>query len=145
MSQTQTSSVPMWFWIVSGIALVWNAIGALQYFAFVTITEEALAALPAAERALYENVAPWATAAFAIATFGGVVGCLLLLLRKSLAFTVLIVSLVAVLVQQIRNLALTNFIEVYGPGVLLPFLLVTIISVFLVWFARMAKGKGWIR
>jgi len=79
---TTTTKPATWFWIVSVLALLWNAMGDMAYIAQVTMSADALQALPEKERALYESLPTWATAAFAIAVWGSTLGCILLLLRK---------------------------------------------------------------
>jgi len=137
-------AVPKSFWIVGALALVWNLLGVMAYIMQMTMTEEALLALPAAERALYENVPAWATSAFAIAVNGGALGCLLLLLRRAWAVPVLAVSLAGVAVQMYHSLFIARSIEVYGPGGLSMPILVIVVAVFLIWYARSAREKGWI-
>jgi hypothetical protein len=56
------------------------------------------AAIPEAYRAVINGRPTWATVSFAIAVFGGVLGCLLLLIRKSAALYVFIASLLGVIV-----------------------------------------------
>jgi len=135
---------PVWFWIVVVVALIWNLAGVTNYLMTVTMTAEALAALPEAERSLYEALPRWATASFAIAVWGGALGCIVLLVRKVFAYPILLISLIAILIQMFYNLFLSNMLEVYGvTGVILP-LMVIPIGIFLVWFARFSKSKGWI-
>lgn len=43
---TTTNKPASWFWVVSVIALIWNAIGAMAYIAQVTMSPEAIQALP---------------------------------------------------------------------------------------------------
>ena len=102
MNDEASSSVPKVFYWISGAALVWNLIGIAAYVGQVTMSAETLAALPDDQRALYENVPTWVTSAFAIAVNAGAIGCLLLLLRKSLALPLLIVSM-ALLVGAFRG------------------------------------------
>jgi len=134
-----------WFWIIGGVALVWNLMGVMAYLMQAFMTEEALAVLPEAERALYENVPAWATGAFAIAVFGGSLGCLLLLLRRRWATPVLVVSLLGVLVQMYHSFFVANSIEVYGPGGTIMSIMVVVIGVGLIWYANSATTKGWLR
>ena len=136
--------VPKTFYWISGAALVWNLLGVAAYVGQVTMSPEDLAALPDAQRALYENVPAWVTSAFAIAVNAGALGCLLLLLRKALALPVLILSLVAVLVQMFHSFFMSNAIEVMGVGAVIGPAFVIIIGIYLVWFANDAKAKGWI-
>lgn len=132
------------FWIISIIALIWNLMGVFAYIAQVNMSDEIIAALPEAERALYENVPAWVTGAFAIAVFGGALGCILLLLRKKLATSVLIISLIGIIAQMIYNFGMSKAAEVYGPGGMVMPAMVVLIGVFLVWYAKQATAKGWL-
>ena len=70
---------PTWFYILSVILLLWNIMGVYAFFGQVTMGSEHMAALSDAERTMYENVPWWATVAFALAVFGGPLGCVGLL------------------------------------------------------------------
>ena len=144
MNDEATSSVPKMFYWISGAALVWNLIGIAAYVGQVTMSAETLAALPDDQRALYENVPTWVTSAFAIAVNAGAIGCLLLLLRKSLAVPLLILSLVAVLAQMSHTFFMSNALEVMGGTAAIGPAFVIIVGAYLVWFANDAKSKGWI-
>jgi hypothetical protein len=144
MSENNPSSLPKSFYWIAGAALVWNLLGLMAYVAQVSMSPEALAALPDAERALYEGIPTWVTSAFAIAVNGGVLGSLLLVLRKALALPVLVVSLLAVLVQVSYNILMTEALAVLGPASAIGPLVLVVIAVYLVWFAGDAKKKGWI-
>ncbi len=144
MSQTSIKP-PVWFWIVAGAALVWNIMGVLSFIGLVTMAPEAIAEKPVAEQALFENTPVWSMIAFAVGVFGGVFGCVFLLLRKTLAMTFFVASLLGVIVQFTYWLFMTDAVAVYGAqqAYLMP-ALVTIIAVALIWFTNMAKGKGWL-
>ena len=138
------SSPPVWFWVVSGICLLWNLAGLAAFAMQVTMSPEALAALPQAEKELYETVPAWATAAFALAVVGGTLGCLALLMRKAWATPIFIASLVGILVQNFHSFALSKAPEVFGATAVIMPLFVIVVAVFLVWFSRMAKARDWI-
>ena len=144
MSEQSTNKLPTSFYIISGAALVWNLLGVMAYVMQVTMTQEAMTALPEAERMLLENAPVWATSAFAIAVNGGALGCLLLLLRQTWAFPVLVASLVGVLLQMYHSFFIADSIEVYGPGGMIMPAMILVIAVFLVWYSKDAKEKGWI-
>ncbi|NND80450.1 MAG: hypothetical protein HKN53_11165 [Maribacter sp.] len=145
MTNNDTKKPPVWFWIVSAVALLWNLMGAMAYLTEAYITDEMKAAIPAEQLELMENTPAWATAAFAIAVWAGVLGCIGLLLRKKWARPVLLLSLLGILVQMSYAFFMTNAVEVYGTaqGVVMPFLLLGI-GVGLVLFAKSAQNKGWI-
>ena len=140
-----TSTKPAtWFWVVSAIALVWNLMGVMAYIAQVTMSPEALQALPENERTLMESVPMWVTSAFAIAVWGSTLGSILLLMRKKIATPVLIFSFVGILVQMYYNLFMSKSMEVYGPGGLAMPIMVLLFGAFLIWFSRKSTGNGWI-
>ena len=48
--------IPISFWIISGVGLLWNLVGLYSFYSDLTISAEALDALTDAQRQLYENV-----------------------------------------------------------------------------------------
>ncbi len=144
MSEESMRGTPRSFLVISIIALVWNLFGVMSYIMHVTMSPEALAQMPEAERALLESSPAWATGAFAIAVFSGVLGCVGLLLKKAWAAPLFLVSLLAIVVQFGHWLFVANAIEVYGMETVFMPLLVTAIAAFLVWYSRDAKSKGWL-
>lgn len=135
---------PLWFWIVGVLMLLWNGVGVMAYIAEATMSAETLQALPEGQRALIVSRPAWATAAYAVAVFGGVAGCLLLLIRRRSAIPVLVLSLAGVLVQLGHAFGIARALDVVGPtGAILPaFVLAG--AIFLVWFARHGRAKGWL-
>lgn len=140
-----TNKPPVWFWVVSSIALVWNLMGVMAYVSQVTMSPEALQALPETERALYEGLPAWATGAFALAVWGGALGSALLLLRRKLATPILIISLGGVLVQMYHSFFISNSIEVYGPGGMIMPIMVILIAILLILLSRKATSNGWMK
>jgi hypothetical protein len=128
---------PTWFWIVSAIALVWNILGIGAYFAQVNLTPEIMATLPQEQQDMYTNLPIWYMVVFALAVFGGTLGCMGLLLRKKWAYLILLISAVAVVIQM-------SYV-VFGikmPNPMTP--VVIIVSFALVYFSKYATKKGWL-
>ena len=73
------------FWAIGVIAIIWNAMGVMAYLAQAYKTESFEAMYTPEQLDIINNMPAWATAAFATAVFGGVLGSLLLLLKKRLA------------------------------------------------------------
>lgn len=145
MSAQEIVKPPLWFWIVAGLALVWNLIGVFSYISTVSMTEEALAAMSEAEAGLYRNAPAWTTGAFAIGVFGGVLGSLFLIMRKSWAVPAFILSLIAVIVQFSYWLFMTQAVAVHGVmnAAMMP-ITITLTAAALIWFSKTAKGRGWL-
>src|SRR6266508_4881505 len=99
MNDETVGGVHWSFWAIGVVALIWNVMGVINFF--VQMNPAALASYPESHRAIIEGRPAWATGAFAIAVFGGALGCLVLLLRKSAAYYLFIASLLGVIVQLI--------------------------------------------
>jgi hypothetical protein len=140
----ENSKPPKSFYWTAGVALAWNLLGMSAYVAQVTMTPDAMNALPEAERMLYENVPSWATSAFAIAVTAGTLGCLLLLMRKVLAMPVFIASLLGVLAQNFNFFVLMDAMAVLGAVAAIFSAAVTIIGAYLIWFTDNSKKNGWL-
>ncbi|HEY5972949.1 MAG TPA: hypothetical protein VIT22_13485 [Pseudoxanthomonas sp.] len=135
---------PAGFWIIAVLALLWNLLGVVMFFVQTNLPPEALAALPADQRALYEATPAWVNGAFAVAVFAGLLGSVTLLLHRRLALPLFVLSLLAVLVQMGYTYLATPALQVYGPaGLILPIVLI-VIAAFLVWFARKSIARGWV-
>ncbi|MBL7847793.1 MAG: hypothetical protein JNL40_10020 [Cyclobacteriaceae bacterium] len=143
MTESSTTKLPTSFWVISAVALVWNCLGAVAYLMQVTMSAETLQAMPEAERAMYTDIPVWATAAFAIAVWGGVLGSVLLLLRKKAATTVFVVSLAGILVQMVHAFFISANPITGASRMVMP-LLVVAIGAYLFWFSSDAGKKGWL-
>ena len=126
------------FWVTGAITLIFNIMGVINYFA--QMNADSLSSFPEVYHPIIEGRPAWATAAFAIAVFGGSLGCLLLLLRKSAAFYVLIASLIGVIVSMMHIFGVAGFssFEIW-IGVLMQL----VVMAFLVWYSKLAERKGW--
>lgn len=132
-------------WLVATVALIWNLLGVMSYLMTVTMSPQALEALPEAERALYQNLPAWVTGSHAVAVFSGLLGSVMLLLRRAWAQPLFVLSLLAVLLQMGYALFISPLLQVSGAqGAVLP-VLVILIAGYLVWYAGFAKARGWLR
>ncbi|NHK28796.1 hypothetical protein FF098_012820 [Parvularcula flava] len=139
MSETKKKT-PVWFWIVAVVALLWNLLGVLAYIgtAFMMGNEQVLSTMEPEMRELYENIPAWSTAAFAIATFAGLFGAILLLMKNGLARILFIISLIAVLVQDYYSFAVAKMHEITGPTAFIMPVIVILVSLFLIWLSGKA-------
>lgn len=133
---------PHWsFWVIGALALIWNVGGVANYVMQVT-DAAVLDSYRASERAIIESRPAWATGAFALAVFGGGLGCVLLLFRKSAAIWVLIMSLLGVAVTQFYALSVgIAFSMGEIAGIILTPLLLPVVLIF---YAKYAERRRWI-
>ena len=142
---SNSSKAPTWFWIVSVIALLWNLAGAANYLMQAFATPEMLAEMPEHQREYMQQTPSWVIGCFAVAVWAGTLGSILLLLRRKVAYLILIISLIGAAGQVSYSLILSNAIEVYGSsGILLPILIIGI-AIYLILFAKKGTMKGWLR
>ncbi len=136
---------PTWFYIVAAVALICNLLGVLAFFGEVTATPESLVEMFGEEdaQAIMDRPA-WLTAVYAVAVFGGAIGCLLLLLRKKLAAAALATSLIAVIVQQASWYANGLAGKLEGMEWFMP-IGILMVAIVLVMLAKQSLKKGWIR
>lgn len=138
----ERARTPVHLWIVGVIALLWNAMGAMDYLMTEMRNESYMAKFSQEQLDYYYAFPSWLVAAWAIAVWGGLLGSVLLLLRKKLATPVFLVSLVAMVVTTIYNYGISNGMDVMGGAGALGFTaLIFIISVLLFVYARAMQQR----
>lgn len=133
---------PWWFWLISGVALLWNLMGVGAYISDMNMSyEDMVKNYGQALADAAQSQPAFVTGAYALAVFGGALGCLLLLLRKKIAIWPLIISLLAVLVQQGYSWFGTDVMASVPMGNKIMYISIVVIAVLLVWFARRMTTK----
>ncbi len=123
-------------------SLLFMMLGCAMYLMHV-LTDPA--SLPADQRAAYEAVPAWAMGAFAIATWGGALGALMLVLRRKLAEPLLLLALAAVLAWLAAFFVVPSLRDAVSTNDLVVPVAVTIVTWTIFWFARHSRQRGWLR
>src|SRR6188508_2917607 len=89
---------PWHLWLIGIIGGLWSLMGVLSFMLTQMNVEAVMSRFPPEQRAYFESFPWWAVAFWAIGVFGGVIGCLLLLLKNRLAFGVLLASVIGTIV-----------------------------------------------
>jgi ribose/xylose/arabinose/galactoside ABC-type transport system permease subunit len=132
--------------VIGIIALLWNAIGAFDYLMTQTRNAAYMSAFPPEQLAWFYGLPAWVVAAWAIAVWGGVLGSILLLLRRRLAVPVFLASLVAMVVTTFQNWVLANAAEVFPDAFSRVFsVVIFVITVGLYFYARAMRERGVLR
>ena len=141
---TTENKVPVWFWIVAGLLVLWEAMGC---FACITQIRLGAAAMgPPDDWSLkyYASLPVWYNWVYAVATFGGLLGGLALLLRDKRASLLFWISLVAIIVMFGYAFGATDLVAHKGLGKVLPFpLFIAAVGAFSIWFAGFGARRGW--
>lgn len=139
---------PIWFWVVSGLALLWNLGGVAAFVQQMMDLEGSVAAIPEESREavlqLLRDTPAWVTVAFAVAVFGGVLGSIGLLARQKWALWMFALSLVGVVVQQSYTFLMTDMMSLLQTTDLILPAMVLVIDAALVGLACWASRRGWL-
>jgi ribose/xylose/arabinose/galactoside ABC-type transport system permease subunit len=137
---------PMHVWIVGVLALLWNSIGAFDYVMTQTRNPQYMAAFTPQQLEYFYGFPAWVVAAWAIAVWGGVIGAVLLLLRRRLAVPVFLASLVAMVITTVHNFLLSNGLEIFTDTFSRVFTaLIFVVAVASYLYARSLADRGILR
>lgn len=146
MSDSQairSTRTPWHLWVVGGLAFVWSVFGAFDYLMTQTRNADYLSAFTAEQLAYFNSFPRWVVSAWAVGVWGGVLGALLLLLRKRWAVWVFLASLLAIVVTTIHSYILSNGMDVVGDAFSLVFTAVIfVVALGLFLYARAMHRRG---
>jgi len=144
MTEESTTKPSTAYWVIAGALLVWNVIGLMFYYQQSTLTPDIMMdlGLTPQQMAHITNTPAWGHSGYAFAVNAGVLGAILLLLRKAWALPLFVISLVGALVQDLDAFVLRDAIAAWGPGGIAIPLAVIIVCVFEIWYSRAMKAKG---
>jgi hypothetical protein len=136
--------VPGWYWAAALAALAWNGFGCFMYLSQVGMDPAEMAKLPQVQQEVWRAMPAWATGAYALAVWVGLLGAVLLLRRRwaRLAFAV---SLAAVVVQFGWTFLGTPILERMGGSAIAFPAFIFLVAALLLWFAELAARRGWLR
>jgi hypothetical protein len=137
--------VPVWFLIIAILLLLWGAMGCYACVMQFKLGAAAMGPVDDWSTKYYAALPAWYNWVYIVATFGGLLGSVALLLRSRRAAILFWISLVAVIVMFGYAFAATDLIAHKGLGQVLPFpLFIAAVAAFSIWFANFSTRKGWI-
>ena len=131
-----------WFTPAAVASLLFMGAGCILYLTHVLADPNAM---PLDQRAAYLAEPAWVTAAYAVAVWVGLVGTILLVMKKKPAEAALGVSLAAVLVWLAGLLIVAPLRNSMSANDLIVALVVTALTWTIFWFARHSRQRGWLR
>ncbi len=133
---------PWHLWLVGILGLLWNAVGALDFTMTQSRNDAYMGQFTPEQIASLYGFPMWLVAFWGLAVWGGVLGALLLLLRRSLSVPVLLVSLVAMSVTAIHSAFFTGGLYATsgtGPGFVV---LIFLVALGLLLYAQAMRQRG---
>ena len=143
-SKNQVVGRTKWVFLLIGIfALIWNIMGCLNFF--MQISPDGLEKLPESHQAIASVRPFWVTVVFGISVTTGVLGAVLLLMKKRFSIVVFFISFVAAVVTTLHAIVFADILKLFSPsemvlGVVGPL----VAGALFVGFSIVAHNKHWI-
>jgi hypothetical protein len=133
---------PVHLWIVGGLSLLWNAMGAFDYVATQLKLDFYMSQFTPEQLEYFYGFPAWAVAGWAFGVWGAVVGSILLLLRTRWALWALVVSIVGMVVSSLYTLVLSNGMEIMDGGGMVFTIVIWVVAILLVVYAWRQTKNG---
>jgi len=133
---------PKHLWIIGITTLLWNLMGAYDYLMTQTRNEAYMGQFEPAQLDYFYSFPMWVEVFWALAVWGGVVGSILLLLRKGQSVMVFSVSFASMVITSIYNFGLSNGMEMMGAVGFVFTIVIFLVSLGLVLYSRAMKLRG---
>ena len=102
------------------------------------------ATLPLDQRALFEAEPAWALVASGVGFGAGLVGAIMLLLRRAAAEPAMLLSLVAIVVWMAGLFVTSEFRNLLSTEEIAVLIAILAVSWTIYWFARHSRQRGWL-
>jgi hypothetical protein len=137
---------PLWFRLSTVLLIAWELAGCFSCLQQIRLGADAMGSATAYDRALFAQLPGWYTPLFALSVGTGLIGAVLLFLRKAIARPFLVASLVAIVLQFGWLFVRTDIIAVKGAVEVLAFpLVIVVLALYAIWLSGHAVRKGWVR
>ena len=144
MNNNPSTSIPVWFRLVAGAAILWNLMGCAIFLSDVFALESNIQTWTEPQKEWARSTPKWIYFLFAISVSSGVAGSIFLLLRQPLSITLLAVSFATVLVQMTYTMLIAGGLKVMGPsGAVMPTIVVLLGLTWLL-FSLFSKRNNWL-
>ena len=141
------SKRPWHLWAVGVLGVLWSSYGCVDYTLTALQGEVWLKSqgMTDAAIAFTLDMPAWMIAVWAIGVWGGMLGCLLLLLRSRWAVAAFVVSLAAYIMSLVYQYVLTDGDIGMPASIWIMQTVILFICLFFVWYAQMATKRGILR
>lgn len=136
---TDPISIHWVYWAIAVIALIWHLPAIANVF--IQMNPEMVAGSADPVQAILAKRPGWATAGFAVFAIAGTLGSFLLLLRRSSASLLFMISLVGAIVHFAGLIGLEGVV----PSMTMGCVMSIIGAVFFIWHSRRCAVRGWTK
>lgn len=142
---SENTKAPWHFWTIGIVSLLWNAMGGVDYVLTKTENEAYLKDYTPEQIAYFLGFPLWGSVFWALGVWGAIVGSLLLLFRSRFAVHAFAISVLGLVGTTVYSYALSDGYGMMGMVGVIFSIVLWVISLFLVFYARHANRKGYLR
>ena len=139
---TQFDTRPRWYMAAAIAAVLFMAVGVAGFVMDLVNDPQSL---PADQRVLELARPMWKKVAYAVAVWTGLIGSLLLLVRKRPAEPILLISLVATVLTFVPYAVVPDVRAAIGQTDIIAAVVVVVLVALIYLFSRRAKQRGWLQ
>ncbi|MDP6447785.1 MAG: hypothetical protein QF805_28565, partial [Pirellulaceae bacterium] len=104
MNKETRLAVPVWYWVIAVVALLWNLMGCTAFAMEIFAQEEMMESWTEEQKEWARSIPGWIYIVYGLAVTTGVGGSIGLLMRKSWTVALYAVSFVSVIVQMVYTM-----------------------------------------
>ena len=141
-NEKANATTPTSFWVLVGLFLIWNLLGVFHYLTSVNATVESLVAqgMTIKQAEVFHNTPSYHYAVFALGVWSGLLGAVLLLLRKVWAAPVFLFSAVMVIVSFVLD-AVGGNLSALGLSYLGIMTFTLMLALYEAWYSKHMKAR----
>ena len=137
---------PKHLWIVGILYMLWSTMGVMDFIMTHTNNQTWLEGFPEEQIAFYQGFPIWVDVIWCISISGGLIGALLVLMRKSLAVPVLLLATVTYVLATAHNYGIAEGFEIAGgTGTLIFTAAIFVASLGMYFYAKAMRAAGVLR
>ena len=144
----QTATTPRHVWVVGVLALLWNAMGAVDFTLTQLRSEAYLKAFTPEQLAYFTSLPSWVALVWGLGTWGGFLGAVTLLLRRRCSLKLFTVSLAGMVLTDLYCYVLSDGLKAMGGKVAATIgfsAVIFVVGVLLFVYARAMGRRGVLR
>jgi len=138
-----TIKAPVWFWVITIIFLLWSLMGCSMYLVEHLMSDASYGESFGQELLDVRGLMPWwAISGYAFGVWGGLVGGILLMLRKKAALSFFYVSLAGAIVGFIPSIFDDRFRSLMGISDWMFMIFIWAVCIAIILFSRRMRTRG---
>ncbi len=138
---------PVHLWIIGVVTLLWNSGGVFDFVMTNSQNAAYLSNFTPDQLVYFTSFPTWITLVWGIATFGALLGSILLLMRSRHAVIVFTLSFLGMIANMFYGYFLsgTSMTKLMGPGAAIFSAVIVLVGLLLVLYSRTMRQRGVLR